>query len=110
MTLSDIGAMLSEITTAYHYEAFEETGNYIVWAEDGQSDIQIADNKVIGQVIQGTIDYFTKDEYDPIFNTIQEKLNSSELVWRLNSIQPEKDIGYIHYEWIWENNIPVGGE
>jgi nucleosome binding factor SPN SPT16 subunit len=50
----------------------------------------------------GTIDYFTKTEFDPIVETIQEKLNSIDIAWRLNSVQYEKDTGYIHYEWAWE--------
>ena len=52
--------------------------------------------------VQGTIDYFTKTEYDSNVKLIQEKLNYIDVAWRLNSIQHEEDTGYIHYEWVFE--------
>lgn len=104
MNLADIKALLLTITpNVFHYEAADQKGNYIVWAEDGAVVEYNADNKVQEQVIQGTIDYFTKIEFDPVFDEIQDKLNQAEwLTWRLNSIQHEEDTKYIHYEWIFE--------
>lgn len=103
MTLVDIRDLLLTVgPPVFHYEAYNQTGNYIVWAEDGEGASGHADNHKTTQVIAGTIDYFTKTEFDQIVDLIQEKLNSIDIAWRLNSVQREKDTGYIHYEWTWE--------
>lgn len=100
MKLVDLRDLLLTVTpNVYHYEAHKQDGNYIVWAEDGEAGAAYADNKKTSQVIGGTIDYFTKDEFDPAFDLIQAKLNSVDIAWKLNSIQHEEDTGYIHYEW-----------
>jgi hypothetical protein len=110
MTLKDIRDLyLSVLPDAtFHYEAWQKTDQYIVWAEDGQGDTSHADDKMQDQVIQGTIDYFTKEEYDPNFDLIQRAMNDAEISWELNSIQHEEDTGYIHYEWVWEVENSVG--
>lgn len=101
MILPDLRDLLLEVTdNVYHFEATEQTDKYIVWAEDSQSDSDHADNEMINQEIEGTIDYFTKDEFDTNVALIQQKLNSADLTWELNSIQHEQDTGYIHYEWL----------
>lgn len=103
MRLSDIKDALLEVTpNVFHYEAWSKPNKYIVWAEDTEASAGHADNQKTNQVIQGTIDYFTKEEYDPNFELIQDKLNSIDIGWRLNSIQYEEETSYIHYEWIWE--------
>ena len=103
MKLSDIrDALLEIIPDVFHYEAWAKPDKYIVWAEDGEAGSLNADDQKTDQVIQGTIDYFTKTEYDPNFKLIQAKLNSIEISWRLNSIQHEEETGYIHYEWVFE--------
>lgn len=107
MTLLELRDLLTSfgdeagISVSHNY-ADSQTGNYIVWAEDGEGFALYADNQKIAQGIQGTIDYFTKDEFDPVFNRIQETLESADLIWRLNSTQYEQDTGYTHYEWVWE--------
>ncbi len=103
MQLVDLGNILSTVVpNTFHYKAFKKSDKYIVWAEDGEAGAGYADNHKTNQVIQGTIDYFTKTEFDPNFELLQAKLNSIDISWRLNSIQHEEDTGYIHYEWIWE--------
>jgi len=103
MTLDDLKNALLEITPdVYHYWAQPKSDRYIIWAEDGQADAVWADNRMSQQALTGTIDLYTKEEYDPMFQQVQEKLNSLDLSWRLNSIQYEEDTGYIHYEWVWE--------
>lgn len=103
MKLSDLrDALLEVIPDVFHYEAWSKPDKYIVWAEDGEADSLSADDKKTDQVLQGTIDYFTKTEYDPNFELIQEKLNSIDISWKLNSVQHEEETGYIHYEWVWE--------
>ena len=102
MTLKQLSALLLTITpNVYHNEAFQEDGSYIVWAEDGQAASLYANDSMQIQVIEGTIDLFTKIEFDPMFNTIQTTLDGADLTWELNSTQHEEKIGYTHHEWLW---------
>lgn len=109
MTLEDIRDLFLTITDkCYHYKAWEESDQYVVWAEDNQVGGMYSDNKTKIQVLEGTIDLYTKVEYDPIFDTVQEVLNSSELSWRYNSTQFEEETGFIHHEWIWQVGDVIG--
>ncbi len=94
-------ALLTVSKDVYHFEALKKKDKYIVWAEDGEGNSGHADNKK-NQVIQGTIDYFTKDDADPAVEEIQEALELYEISYKLNSVQYEDKTEYIHYEWIWE--------
>lgn len=103
MPLADIPAALLTVTSNVgHYEAFQKTDKYIVWAEDGEAGSLNADDRKQIQALQGTIDYFTKTEYDPNVSAIQIALDDAEIYWRLNSVQCEDNTGYIHYEWVFE--------
>ena len=103
MILADIKTALLTVTSKiYHFDATGAMGNYIVWSEDGQSDSVWADGKMQNQVITGTIDYYTKTEYDANFNAIQEALDAIDISYRLNLIQYETDTKYIHYEFVFE--------
>lgn len=111
MKLNNLRDLLLTITpNVYHYFTTGQTGNYILWAEDGEGNSQNADDKKDNQSLQGTIDYYTKTEFDPVFNQIQDALNSVDIAWKLNSVLREKDTGYIHYEWVFEiDNIEGDG-
>lgn len=103
MTLLDLGhALMTVGVPVYHLGAHEQTDQYIVYAEDGQADSLWADGKMQRQAIQGTIDYFTKAEFDPIIKEIQKALNGAGVSWRLNSIQYEDSTRYQHHEWVFE--------
>ena len=103
MKLSNIRDILLTVTPdVSHYNALNKSDKYIVWAEDGQSGSLHGDNQMTEQVIQGTIDYFTKEEYDPNVKKIQQAINSANIPFRLNSIQHEEETGYIHHEWVFE--------
>jgi hypothetical protein len=97
-----VNALLTVGVPVSHYAAHKQPDKYIVWAEDGQGASLFADNKMRDQVIQGTADYFTRVEYDPIAKEIQRALNDAGISWSMNSIQYEEDTRYIHYEWVWE--------
>lgn len=101
--LSPIAEMLSDLNTeVFHYwrSAPEGLKSYIVWAEDGEENSLEADNKKQRQGIHGTIDLFTKTEFDSLADEIQEGLNNLENVsWRLESVQYEDETMFIHYEW-----------
>lgn len=85
-----------------HYEAMNKTDKYIVWAEDGEGDSVHGDGVKLEQVIQGTIDYFTKSDEDENVDKIQNALKEFKIPVYLSSVQYEEETGYIHYEWIWE--------
>ena len=102
MPLCDVSAALLTVgVPVSHYTAAKQSNKYIVWAEDGESESQCADNKKQMQVLQGTIDFFTKTENDPYVQKIQDALDNYEICWELNSVQYE-DTKYIHYEWVFE--------
>lgn len=85
-----------------HYEAMKKDDQYIVWAEDAEGKRIAADNKKAEYSIQGTIDYFTKEDMDPMTERIHNALKKAGIAFYLNSVQYEEETGYIHYEWIWE--------
>ena len=110
MTLADLrDALLAATTKVYHFAPPESvTGPYIVWAEDGQANASHGNNQMTVQVLTGTVDYFTKTEFDPNFDAIQAALNALKIAWRLNSIQYEEATKFLHYEWVWAFPQGVG--
>lgn len=106
--LKDVpAAMLKVLPKAvYHYTAAEKAkAPYIVWAEDMQGKAVCSDNVMSSQAISGTVDYYTRTEYDVNVDKIQLAFRVSHIPYRLNSVQYETDTGLIHFEWAWE----VGG-
>lgn len=95
-------ALLTVTKEVYHYEAYKRSDEYIVWAEESEVRAIYYNNKKEQQVIQGTIDYFTKKEGDTTVDAIQEALTAYGISFYLNSVQYEDETQYIHYEWIFE--------
>lgn len=85
-----------------HYEAFKKTDKYIVWAEDSEGSSVEGDDQKTNQSIQGTIDYFTKEDMDPKVDEIQKALVDACISFYLNSVQYEEETGYTHFEWVFE--------
>lgn len=84
----------------YHYWHPRLQAPYCIWAEDGEGDSLHTNNHKSEQVITGTIDYFTKTEFDVMVENIQNALNDLENCgWELNSVQYEDDTGLYHFEW-----------
>lgn len=107
-------ALLTVTQNCGHYEAVEKNDKYIVWAEDGEYAELLADDYKAGQTIEGTIDYFTKDEDDDNIWKIPLALNVARIWFYLNSVQYEDETQYIHYEWLfrvkqeWTNGNDTG--
>lgn len=92
-----------ENLTVYHYWHPRLQAPYCIWAEDGEGNSIHANNHKAEQVISGTIDYFTKNEFDEMIDKIQNALNETEdLGWELLSVQYEDETNLIHYEWGFE--------
>lgn len=89
------------VQNCYHYWRPVKTAPWLIWAEDGGEEF-VAGNHVAEQALTGSADYFTKDEFDPVIDTIQEAQNSLEgFAWSLNSVQYEEETELIHFEWSW---------
>lgn len=100
--LEPIGQAYSAIVkNCYHYWRPKLPAPFLVWAEDGDNAAW-ADDRMMEQAITGTTDYFTRDEFDPAIDRIQDANQSLGIAWRLNSVQYEDDTELIHYEWSWE--------
>lgn len=84
-----------------HYDYFGTEIPYCVWAEDAENSSVEGDDYKLEQAIQGTIDLFTKTEYDPYADAIQDTLKAQKISFYLNSVQYEDETGFIHYEWVW---------
>lgn len=111
MALASIASRLLDISTALvsipglsvgHYKNMLREGDYCVWAEDMEPDRVSADNRKKIQNLQGTIDFFTRTEFNPLVDAIQNALNDAAISFYLSSVQYEDETGYIHYEWIFE--------
>lgn len=94
--------LLSTCSNVYHYESNNPQGTYIVWMENGEGNSLSVDDEKNIQVITGTIDMFTKNEYDKLIDDLQESLDSNKISYRLESVQYEEDTEYIHYSWRFE--------
>lgn len=99
-------ALLTVSKNVWHYRALKSRPPYIVWTEDSEGNSLCADGGKVASSIQGTIDLYTKKEFDPIVNAIQCALTAAHIPWRLNSVQYEDETSLIHYEWVWE--VPYG--
>ena len=106
-------ALLTVTDNVGHYKAWDDSDRYIVWAEDDEPyDLQ-TDGYKAGQTIEGTIDYFTRDEDDENIGLIPQALNHAGIWWKLNSVQYEDETQFIHCEWLFRvrqhyDNSPVG--
>lgn len=89
--------------TVYHYWHPRLEAPYCIWAEEGEGDSLHTGNHKSEQVITGTIDYYTKTDFDPMVDTIQETLNTIEnLGWNLDTVIYEDETNLIHFSWNWE--------
>lgn len=103
MKLKEIRDFLLGITlNVHHYKAWKQEDTYIVWAEDGEADAVHADNRKEKQILDVTIDVYTKDEdeYPEIIERLQDAFNDKGIPFKLLSIQYEDNTGYTHYEYL----------
>jgi hypothetical protein len=107
--LRQIGEAFAAVTeNACHYFRPVTAFPALIWAEDGEADSFNADNHKACQNITGTVDLFTKTEFDPLLDDVQAALEGLGVAWRLESVQYEDETNAIHYEWTWE--VATDGE
>lgn len=88
------------VTMAVSHGGRLKSERYFVWQEDGAQDF-IANGRHGEKGVTGSTDLFTKREFDPWKDQIEESFDNCGIAWRLNSVQFEEDTGFWHYEWIW---------
>ena len=103
LKLRQMGEAFAGVTTnAYHYFRPVTAFPALIWAESGEADSFHSDNRKSCQTIQGTVDLFTKTEFDPLLDDVQTALEGLGVAWYLSSVQYEDETNAIHYEWTWE--------
>ena len=100
--LEQLGRAFAAVTpSAYHYFRPISSFPALIWAESGEANSFHAGNKKCCQNITGTVDLFTKTEFDPLLDAVQAALDGLGIAWYLSSVQYEEETGVIHYEWVW---------
>lgn len=101
--MDELIAALTETEYSFAHFGWSKapSGDYGVYAEDDQLALY-ADNKPVEKVLQGTIDYFTRDDTGTPQTVIEAALEKYRVPYRMESIQFEPDSGYIHCEWVFE--------
>lgn len=98
-------ALLTVGVPVSHYLAAKQPNKYIVWAEDSSYSAARGDDVCTFSIVEGTVHYFTREEFDSKTEVIQTALTNADIAWRYNSVQYEKDTGYIHHEWVWRLGV-----
>ena len=88
------------LSVFHYFKPSEAKERYCIWAEDTEATSLQANNIKLNQQIQGTIDLYSRQEFDPAVDAIQEALNASQIGFYQNSIQYEDETGLIHWEWV----------
>ena len=101
--LRTLAAALAGISThCYHYTAANTTAPaYIIWAEESEN-ILYGDDDNAERCWRGTIDAYSRTEFDSLFDDVDELLSDICAAYELLSVQYEESTGLIHYEWSFE--------
>lgn len=102
MKLQEFRDLLLTVTDRVsHGEHFKDNGNYIVWQEVSKLKLS-ADNASAESGYRVAVDYFTKDEYDPLLDKINDVLDCDSIAAAEPEIDFEPETGYTHYAWTCE--------
>lgn len=87
----------------YHYWRSDilKSTPFLVWTEKGERTEYEADDKKRLQYINLYFDYFTRDEFDPMIDIIQNVVNSSDVikVWTLSDAGYDPETNLVNYSW-----------
>lgn len=87
----------------YHYDATGGKGDrYIVWQEEGESDSLFLDNQHDEIVLKGSLDIYTKVEFDDLVDEVIDLFNGNGVPFNIINIEYETNSNYIHYSFDWE--------
>lgn len=100
--LRQMGVAFAGITPkCYHYWRPVKDVPCLIWAETGEENSFNAGNHKAEQAIVGTVDFFTKKEFDPLADQVQEVLDELGATWALDAVQYEDETNLIHMTWTW---------
>ena len=94
-------AALKSVTDAVSHRKRLKSTRYFVWQEDGANDLA-GDGGHAEGAVTGTLDLYTKLEFDPWVTAMNAALTNAGIAWSLVSIEVEEDTGFTHYSWDWE--------
>lgn len=87
--------------TVTHYTRAKAAPPFLIWAEEGEEESVNSDNHKSEQQITGTVNFYTKTEFDPLIDMIQTILNDNAVGWMLEAVMYEDETALIHYSWRW---------
>lgn len=88
------------VTDSVSHNERMKSDRYFVWGENGSDDLE-ASNVHAEKAVTGYTDLYTKQEFDPWKEEIEESFDKYGIFWSLNSVQYEEETGFTHYEWYW---------
>ena len=88
------------VTDSVSHNERMKSDRYFVWGENGSGDLE-ASNVHAEKAVTGYTDLYTKMEFDPWKDQIEESFDKYGIFWSLNSVQYEEETGFTHYEWYW---------
>lgn len=97
-SLADLGYQFAHFAWSHAPE-----GDYGTYGEDTGNEFK-AGGIVAEQVMNGFVDYFTRDDSGAAQHDIQDAMTDAGIVWHLDAVQYENDTGYIHYTWEYFEN------
>lgn len=101
--LREFGKTLSGLpVSVFHFRRCQMSPPYVVWQEDGEGESFQAENGRAEPAIAGSLDYFTKTEYDPVVEQINQLLEQAADSWELVTALYEEETHLLHYSWDWE--------
>ena len=86
------------VTDSVSHNERMKSDRYFVWG--GADDLE-ASNVHAEKAVTGYTDLYTKQEFDPWKEEIEESFDKYGIFWSLNSVQYEEETGFTHYEWYW---------
>lgn len=104
-TIKEFGKTLAGLpVSVFHYTRPKKvTNRYAVWQEDGGTNSFNADNSEAEHTVSGSLDYYTKVEFDAAVDEIQRTLTEVEgCSWELTDVKYEEETEMIHFSWSWE--------
>ncbi|WP_305138440.1 hypothetical protein [Dubosiella newyorkensis] len=91
--------MLKCSPNVYHYFCDKKLKEWILWQEIAESSNGSADNRKAEQAIEFSVDLYTKEEYSPTIDKIQEVLDDNRISFSYAGATYEPDSRLIHHEW-----------
>lgn len=83
----------------YHYWHTRKNAPYLIWRESPAS-VLAGDSLILEWTVNVSIDYFTKTEFDPVFDEVCALLTSlCGASWSWDGTDYEDDTGLIHHSW-----------